>query len=97
MVSLYKRGELNDAAMFVTVNTPPLIASPVVVGGNLVLTGTGGLPGGTYRMFTSTNVALPSSSWIPIQTNIFGVDGGFSNTVPMSPSFSQSFYRISVP
>ena len=95
MVSLYKRGELNDAAMFISL--PPEFAQPRVVGGILVLTGTGGSAGGSYRMFTTTNVALPFANWTPVLTNTFASDGSFSNTIPFAPSATQSFYHLIVP
>ena len=95
MVSLYKRGELNDVAMFIS--PPPLFAQPKVTGGNLVLTGTGGLAGASYRMFTTTNVALPFANWKPVLTNTFASDGSFSNSIPFTPSPAQSFYHLIVP
>ena len=95
MVSLYKRGEINDSLMFL--NPMPVFSQPVLQGGNLVLTGTGGSANGSFRLLTSTNVALSASSWTSVLTNAFGSDGSFSNAVPLVPSAGQSFYRLIAP
>ena len=95
MVSLYKRGEINDSLMFL--NSVPLFAQPMVRSGNLILTGTDGSANCSYRLLTSTNVALPAFSWTPVLTNTFGSDGSFSNTVPIASSARQSFYRLITP
>ena len=71
-------------------------AAPVVSGGTLVLTGNGGSAGGTYQVLTSTNIALPLSSWTPVLTNFFAADGSFSNAIPMTPPDPQRFYRLQV-
>jgi hypothetical protein len=95
MVSLYKRGEINDSLMFL--NPMPVFSQPVLQGGNLVLTGTGGSANGSFRLLTSTNVALSASSWTSVLTNAFGSDGSFSNAVPLVPSAGQMFYRLIAP
>jgi hypothetical protein len=97
MVSLYKRGEINDALMFVGASLVPVFTQPVLAGGNLVLLGTGGSANSTYRLLTSTNVALPASSWTPVLTNTFDSDGSFSNAIPIDPLASTSFYCLIMP
>lgn len=97
-VSLYKRGELNDALMFVGgVTSHPAFGAPVLSGGKLVLTGNGGSADGTYQVLTSTNITLPLSSWTPVLTNTFGADGSFSNAVGMQASSAAQFYRVRTP
>jgi autotransporter-associated beta strand protein len=67
----------------------PVINSVVLTGAGLVLSGTNGPIGGTYSILTSTNLALPLSSWTTNATGTFSLTGTFSvtNTVGVSPSF----------
>jgi hypothetical protein len=59
----------------------------------LVLSGTGGLVGGSYRLLTSTDLV----TWTPVMTNTFDSNGSFSNAVPATLSDPQRFYRLSTP
>ncbi len=58
----------------------PKFGSTVLLGGKFMLSGTGGAAGAQYRIFTTTNVALPFASWIPVTTNTFLSDGSFAWT-----------------
>jgi autotransporter-associated beta strand protein len=73
---------------------PPLITGVSVVGGNLIFSGTGGTPGGSYFVLTSTNVALPVANWTRILTNTFDALGNFSVTNVINPAVSQGYYHI---
>jgi PKD repeat protein len=76
-------------------STPPQITGITVTGVNIVMTGTNGVPGGTYVLCSSTNAALsPLSLWTPVSTNQFGADGNFTNTIPVSPSIPQEFFVL---
>ena len=86
-----------DGTVSVSSTNPPEIGSLTLVGTNLVLTGSGGTPGGTYYVLASTNVALPAAQWPPIATNQFDAGGDFILTVPIVPSLSERFYRLQVP
>jgi hypothetical protein len=66
-------------------------------GANVIITGAGGAPGTNYAVLTSTNVALPVSSWTSIVTNQFGVGGEFTFTNGITPGTPQRFYRIRTP
>ena len=77
--------------------TPPTIDPPIVEGGNLILTGTGGTPGGPYTWLTSTNVAAPLATWTTNSTGTFDGGGAFSNAVPISLSEPERFFRIRIP
>ena len=76
--------------------TPALIKSVSLSGGNLIVQGTNGSAGGGYTILTSTNVALPLSSWTTNATGIFTAGGGFSNAIPVSTS-GQRFFDIRQP
>ncbi|HYG21154.1 MAG TPA: autotransporter-associated beta strand repeat-containing protein [Verrucomicrobiae bacterium] len=62
--------------------------------GNIVLTAAGGAPGGTYYLLTATNLALPLSDWIPLETNLFDGSGGFRREVPVDSLESLRVFRI---
>jgi len=63
---------------------------------NLLITGTGGVAGAPYLLLSSTNVALPLASWIQATNGVFGTDGTFSSTIPMSPGVPQKFFKALV-
>ncbi len=66
-------------------------------GGNVVVVGTGGSPGGSYRLMSSTDIALPISQWTPVATNLFDGSGGFRYTNAMDAGLPAQFFRIAVP
>ena len=72
----------------------PEIESVTVSGNNIVISGTGGAPGGTYYVLTSTNVALPLADWTRVTTNLFDGAGNFSATNAVDPNAPQRFYLL---
>lgn len=58
--------------------SPPVISIVRMSGGRLILGGTNCPAGVSYRILTSTNVALPLAGWQPLVTNRFLGDGSFS-------------------
>ena len=74
--------------------TRPTISSVTSSGGNLVISGTGGVQGSSYVVVSSTNVALPLSSWTPIATNVFGTGGTFSYTNSINPAIPATFFGL---
>ncbi|MEY4386508.1 MAG: hypothetical protein RLY20_1791, partial [Verrucomicrobiota bacterium] len=87
-------GQVN---LIVSSTAPPTLGAPVYTGGNLILSGTGGTPGGNYSVLTATNMATPIASWTPIATNQFDGSGNFAFTNAVSLGTPQLFYRIRVP
>lgn len=75
----------------------PTVNPPVYSGGNLIMTGTGGTPGGSYTWLTSTNVAAPAAQWTTNTAGTFSVSGSFSNALPVNPSESARFFRLRTP
>ena len=75
----------------------PNISSTSVVGGNFVMSGTGGVEGSGYTILTSTNVALPVANWIPISSNVFGTGGTFSFTNSIDPTNPYRFFLLRIP
>ncbi len=62
---------------------------------NLVLTGLGGVPGATYYVMASTNLApLPMALWQRLSTNLFSGNGNFTNSIPLNPLGPQEFLVV---
>ncbi|HWY75406.1 MAG TPA: immunoglobulin domain-containing protein [Verrucomicrobiae bacterium] len=76
---------------------PFSVTSTRASGGNLIITGTGGSPGGGYTVLTATNVSTPLAQWTTNSTGSFDGTGSFSNSIPIVPSVPRSFYRIRIP
>ena len=49
---------------------PPSIGTVSLSGSDFVFSGTGGVEGGNYYVLTSTNVAAPMATWVPVATNV---------------------------
>jgi hypothetical protein len=75
----------------------PVFGTTTVSGGNLVLTGMGGSPTGTYKLITSTNVATALTNWTVVASGSFSGTGSFSNSIPITPSIPKQFYSIKTP
>jgi hypothetical protein len=85
-----------------TVNST--VPNPITVqfqrsGGNLVLSGNAGAAysNQTYRVLSTTNVALPLAQWTPVATNPFANDGSFSSSVPLDSTTKSQFFRVAIP
>ncbi|HKS37109.1 MAG TPA: autotransporter-associated beta strand repeat-containing protein, partial [Verrucomicrobiae bacterium] len=72
----------------------PEIEGVAVAGGNIIFSGTGGAPNGTYYVLISTNVALPLANWSRATTNLFDATGAFSVTNAVNPNVPQQFYVL---
>ncbi len=75
----------------------PNIDAAYVSGNNLILTGTGGVAGGTYAVVTATDVTTPVNLWTTNLTGTFSGGGGFSNAIPVNVSEPQRFFRLKQP
>jgi fibronectin-binding autotransporter adhesin len=75
----------------------PKFNSPVLSGGNLSLTGSGGTAGGTYSILASTNLQTPLFNWTTNVTGIFSGTGTFSNGIPVSQSTPAQFFLLKTP
>ncbi len=95
----YGAGTFNPATgeVTITVGAPPVVNPPYTSGGNIVLTGTGGSPNGSYSWLTSTNVTAPVSEWTTNSTGVFSETGSFSNAIPVNPSEPARFFRLKTP
>jgi hypothetical protein len=81
----------------VAATSQPVISSTLLLGGNLIFSGTNGVANGSYSVWTTTNLATPFTSWMTLLTNNFDATGSFSVTNPISSDSPQQFYRIQSP
>ena len=93
----------NDLAVNGTIRVigsadPEVSFAPAVVsGGNLTITGSGGLAGAFYYVLTSGDIALPATNWTPLVTNMFDGSGNFSFSDPIDPNLPARFYLLQIP
>lgn len=92
-------GTFNPATgeLTVTSSAPPVVNPIKVSGGNLIFTGTGGTPGGSYTWLTSINVAAPLSTWTTNTVGVFSGTGTFSNAIPIVTSEATRFFQLKTP
>jgi len=95
----WNTSSLSSAGTILVTGTavPPVISSVSAAGGNLILSGSGGLPGATYYVVSTNNVSAPLANWPRIATNTFALDGQFTNSVPISLATPQAYFGIQVP
>ena len=75
---------------------PPQIGTIGIVAGEVVVSGSNGTAFADYYVLTSTNPALPVSSWLPMLTNQFDSDGNFSFNAG-APTGPQRYFLIQKP
>ena len=77
--------------------TPVITQTIARTANQVIINGTGGLAGATYRILTATNVALPLVEWTPMVTNQFNGSGGFSYTNVIQPNVRAQYFRALSP
>ena len=89
-------GTFNPATGILTIApaTRPIFNAPVVVGGNLILTGLGGAAGAGYTLLSTTNLTTPLALWITNTTGAFSGTGTFSNSIPVNYSEPARFFLV---
>jgi hypothetical protein len=70
------------------------IGSAVLSGGNLVISGTNGVPNETCYILGTTNLALPLSKWRLVAVKTFAANGGFNFTNLINPASPRTFYTL---
>lgn len=75
----------------------PRVIGISMVGGSLVLSGTNGLAGGTYRILCATNLATPRTNWTQVGGGYFDGNGNCCATNAINPSMSRQFYLLCQP
>jgi hypothetical protein len=68
-----------------------------LVGTNVRLSATSGVPNGTFYLLAATNVSQAHSNWPSISTNAFDASGNAVFTNSLNPALSQRFYLLKLP
>jgi rhamnogalacturonan endolyase len=76
---------------------PPTISIASISANNFLINGTGGFPGGTYYLLSTTNLTLPCPLWPRVATNTFDPSGNFSTSQNLNATSPQSFYTLQLP
>ena len=75
---------------------PAAIGSVGQSGANLMMVWVGGA-NQPCVLLSATNIAQPPSSWTPVATNAVGLDGLFTNILPINAGDPLWFFRLSIP
>jgi autotransporter-associated beta strand protein len=85
---------LNSAGTISIVTlTAPAIADVQIVGGSLLISGSGGFSNWPFYVLASTNLS-GAGQWTPVATNQFDFSGNFLVTNAINPAAPQIFYRL---
>ena len=77
--------------------TPPVLGNLTLTGSNLTFAASGTVPGGTFWLLASPDLALPLANWTHVSTNTFDVNGSFNFSNAIAPGSTQQFYRVVIP
>ena len=88
---------LVDGSIAVILKTTPMIESFGQSGPDLVLSVTGGSPGGVFDLLASTNATLPMTNWTVVSAGNFDWLGNAALVVGIDPFANQQFFRLRVP
>ena len=75
----------------------PVLNSPIVSNGNLILTGMSATLNYGYTVLGSTNLTTPLANWSVIATGVTSGSGVISNAIPIIPGQPASFFRVRMP
>lgn len=78
----------------VSLLSQPQISHVSISGLNLVISGVGGNPNGSYLIVTSTNLTLPINLWLPLVTNAFNSSGAFTDEILMNSNVPATFFLL---
>jgi len=94
--AIYRNGDTQRTASGEIIFIPPPPIGNIIVpnGTNLMFSGSNGIPGSTFYLLGSTNVALPLNQWQRVSTNAFDGNGNFSLTNFIGPNAPQQFYML---
>jgi hypothetical protein len=76
---------------------PPFITQLIVDANNATLQATNGVPAGSYTVLSSTNLALPMTSWDIAATGTFADDGNTTNSIPVTAGEATQYFRLQQP
>ncbi len=75
----------------------PHIVGVSIAGGSLRFSGTNGLIGGAYAIWSSTNLATPLTNWTQAGSGYFDGNGNFSVSNVINLNAAQQFFMLRLP
>jgi autotransporter-associated beta strand protein len=94
---LWQTNQLNLSGILTVVAAPiPSFAMISLSSGNLYLSGSNGVPGQTFYLLGTTNLATPLTNWVVLATNAFDTNGEFSVTNNPAGNIAQQFFKLFV-
>ncbi len=75
----------------------PHFASIKRNGNTLMFSGSGGVPGNSYKIVSSADIALPLPQWTMAGTGQFDANGNFTFTITISTNSPSQFYMLQLP
>ena len=88
---------LNTSGVLTVVVAPPVINSVANSPGALVFQGSSGVPGASFYLLGTTNLATPMTNWTRLLTNTFDSNGNFDFTNLLNTNGPQNFFRLQAP
>lgn len=76
---------------------PPGTVTATASGGQIILSGSGASPGGSFHVLSTTNLLMPLANWNTAASGNFNNSGSFNLSQPVSSGVPQMFYKIVVP
>lgn len=86
----------SQAQLFQLTPLVPAIGACKILGGDLVFSGSNGVPGGTYYVMTTTNLTAGLANWTTIATNTFDPGGNFDVVNSLATNTGRQFYLLQV-
>jgi len=86
----------NSAYSNIARPVPPTISSAHISGNNFILNGSGGFPGATCYLLSTTNLLSPKTFWPAVATNTFDASGNVSFSQNLSVSM-QAYFTLQLP
>lgn len=95
----WNTSQLNVDGTISVVGNPaaPVVSNVSPIGGNLVISGGGGVTNGFYSVVTSTDVNAAIATWTVVSSGQFDGNGQFSASVPINLATPQRFFTIRMP
>lgn len=72
----------------------PVITNTTATADAILFSGSGGVPGGTYRVLSSADLTTSVLNWQAVATNAFDSNGHFATTNPFSPGADQAYFAV---
>jgi fibronectin-binding autotransporter adhesin len=87
----------NGSVTVTGVLPPPAVTNvdfSAFASGTITLNAANGMPNGPVNVLTTTNLALPSSSWTTVINTSFDANGNLTIPVTVDPSLPQSYFEL---